>query len=73
MVFNNYITLCWLHITGKDSVTTYTLPLSLDIKAYAGIDGSYMSNVGHPGVISYTNTNISVRFGNSGRLIIIGI
>lgn len=72
VILNNRVIISYLYIPGNTAIVKYNLPISMNIKGYAGIDTSYYNNVGHPAVTAYTTSTISCRFGEIGRLIVIG-
>lgn len=69
---NNQVCIVWMQIQHTNSPSTFTLPITMDILAFGGLDSSYSANVGHPSVQSFTKTIITCRFNEGGRIIIIG-
>ena len=72
VILNNSVIISYLYIPENTAIVKYNLPISMNVKGYAGIDTSYSSGVGHPAVTACTTSTISCRFGKIGRLIIIG-
>ena len=64
--------IAWINITKNTSVRTINIPIEMNVLGYAGIDVSYSKDVGHPGILSYTNTTLQIRFGEAGKIIVIG-
>ena len=72
VILNNNVIISYLYIPGNTAIVKYNLPISMNVKGYAGIDTTYSHTVGHPAVTTYTTSTISCRFGAAGRLIVIG-
>lgn len=73
MAINNSVCIVWMEIANTSKPSTFTLPITMNVQAFGGLDRSYLNDAGHPAVTSFTNTTITCRFNTGGRLIVIGL